>query len=111
MVKGAIIEIDATPFRQWYEAHVSSDTVLLPFAPSQTDKAIIVLIAVRHPSRSIQDRRGYYRRGRDQAVQPRSANLDREEEGRRFGPRFGQADQDRYPLRFYLFQAWTERTM
>ena len=25
LVKGAIIQIDATPFRQWYEAHVSSD--------------------------------------------------------------------------------------
>ena len=22
LVKGAIIQIDATPFRQWYEAHV-----------------------------------------------------------------------------------------
>lgn len=24
LVKGAIIQIDATPFRQWYEAHVSA---------------------------------------------------------------------------------------
>ena len=24
LVKGAIIQIDATPFRQWYEAHVST---------------------------------------------------------------------------------------
>ena len=23
LVKGAIIQVDATPFRQWYEAHVS----------------------------------------------------------------------------------------
>ena len=38
LVKGAIIQIDATPFRQWYEAHVS--TLLL--APILTLKAELV---------------------------------------------------------------------
>ena len=32
LVKGAIIQIDATPFRQWYEAHVRKALIIFRFS-------------------------------------------------------------------------------
>ena len=31
LVKGAIVQVDATPFRQWYEQHVRSKRVYVRF--------------------------------------------------------------------------------
>lgn len=30
LVKSAIVDVDATPFRQWYEAHVSNAVTIAP---------------------------------------------------------------------------------
>ncbi|KAG5221030.1 ribosomal protein [Salix suchowensis] len=37
LVKSAIIQIDATPFRQWYEAHVSDIAISVDFSPADEE--------------------------------------------------------------------------
>ena len=45
LVKSAIIQVDATPFRQWYEAHVSS----LIVSNYATNLIIVVILQYAQP--------------------------------------------------------------
>ena len=54
LVKGAVVQVDATPFRQWYEAHVSSHFAPLNYpSPLKTNMDLLFffffLVILQYP--------------------------------------------------------------
>ncbi|KAF8345955.1 ribosomal protein S8e/ribosomal biogenesis NSA2 [Amanita rubescens] len=57
LVKGAIIQVDATPFRQWYEAHYAQPVTKKGKSTIQTDESGEPKKVSNHVQRKIDERR------------------------------------------------------
>ncbi|GAW04222.1 ribosomal protein S8e/ribosomal biogenesis NSA2 [Lentinula edodes] len=57
LVKNAIIQVDATPFRQWYESHYAQPVTKRGKAPAPTDAAAEPVKLSNHAQRSLDARK------------------------------------------------------